>query len=233
MQDVSNLPKIPVQKTLLVLIGFPIVSTFISLLLLDRTVFTDLGLDFFNTFWIAITIWYLIQIMIVYQIINQKGWKLQDIGFLWSQKQIMYFLLGYFILTGILIGGIEYILSNAIIDKEKLSKLSSLIPKTTTSRIIFVCMGLIAGITEEIVYRGFAIKVLESYKISKWIAVIIATIPFIFQHGLKSINQFAWFMVWGIILGMLFLWRKNLTINIVIHWLIILSAVLGILQVIK
>jgi membrane protease YdiL (CAAX protease family) len=94
-------------------------------------------------------------------------------------------------------------------------------------------MGLTAGLAEEIVYRGFAIKALISNKINKWLAVFMATIPFIFQHGLKSIDQFWWFLTWGIVFGILFLWFKKLTFNIIVHWLVILTAMIAILQVIQ
>lgn len=85
-------------------------------------------------------------------------------------------------------------MANSIVDPEKMNNISSLTPKTTIARIIFIIMALAAGLAEEIVYRGFAIKALTSNKINKWVAVFIATVPFIFQHGLKSIDQFWWFL---------------------------------------
>ena len=126
-------------------------------------------------------------------------------------------------------------LANGVVDVEKLQSLSSLTPKTTVSRVIFIFMALVAGLSEEIVYRGFAIRALESHKINKWVAVVLASIPFIFQHGLKSIDQFWWFLTTGIIFGVLFLARKNLTLNIIIiiHWLVILSAMVAVLQVLE
>lgn len=94
-------------------------------------------------------------------------------------------------------------------------------------------MGLVAGLAEEIVYRGFAIKALESNTINRWIAIVMASIPFIFQHGLKSIDQFWWFLTWGLVFGILFVLLKKLTLIIIIHWLVILSAMLAILQVVQ
>ncbi len=68
----------------------------------------------------------------------------------------------------------------------------------TTARIIFIIMGFLAGLAEELVYRGYAISTLKSQGINNWFAVILVSIPFIFQHGLKSIDQFWWFLSWGI-----------------------------------
>lgn len=233
MQNTENSKAIPLSKTLAVLIGFPIIAMLISLLLLNRPLITKLGLDFFNTFWLIITAWYLLQIYIVSKILHSVGWKFADIGFSFTKKSTLFFIGGYLLFTFGLLVFIELALANSIVDIEKMNKISSLTPKTTTARIIFIIMGLTAGLAEEIVYRGFAIKALVSNKINKWLAVFAATIPFIFQHGLKSIDQFWWFLTWGVVFGILFLWLKKLTFNIIIHWLVILSAMIAILQVIQ
>lgn len=224
---------IPLSKTLSVLIGFPIIATLISLLLLNRSIITDMGLDFFNTFWIIIIGWYILQIYIISKILTSVGWTWNDIGFSFSNRKTVYFICGYLLFAIVLLIFIELTLANSIIDNEKLNTISSLTPKTTTSRIIFIIMALVAGLAEEIVYRGFAIKALISNKINKWIAVLIASVPFIFQHGLKSFDQFWWFLSWGIAFGILFLWLKKLTLNIIIHWIIILLALVAILQVVQ
>lgn len=233
MQNTENSKAIPWSKTLAVLIGFPIIATLISLLLLNRPLITNIGLDFFNTFWLIITAWYLLQIYIVSKILHSVGWKFADIGFKFPKKKTIFFIGGYLLFAFGLLAFIEIALANSIVDTEKMNNISSLTPKTTTARIIFIIMGLTAGLAEEIVYRGFAIKALVSNKINKWLAVVFATIPFIFQHGLKSIDQFWWFLTWGVIFGILFLVLKKLTFNIIIHWLVILSAMIAILQVIQ
>ncbi len=233
MQNTENFRAIPLSKTLAVLLGFPIIATLISLLLLNRPLITNLGLDFFNTFWIIITAWYLIQIYIVSKILHSAGWEWADIGFSFSKKKTFFFIGGYLLFAFGLLAFIELALANSTVDVEKLNSIASLTPKTTLARIIFIIMGLTAGLAEEIVYRGFAIKALVSNKINQWLAVFTATIPFIFQHGLKSIDQFWWFLTWGIVFGVLFLLLKKLTFNIIIHWLVILSAMIAILQVLR
>ncbi len=233
MQNTEAHKAIPLSKTVAVLIGFPIIATLISLLLLNRNLITDLGLDFFNTFWIIIIGWYSLQIYVISRILRTAGWNWKDIGFPFSRKKTIYLVAGYLLFAIGLIVFIELALANSTVDAEKLNALSSLTPKTTTARIIFIIMGLMAGLAEEIVYRGFAIKAFVSNKINKWVAVFIAAIPFIFQHGLKSIDQFWWFFSTGVAFGILFLLFKKLTINIIIHWLVILSAMVAVLQVLQ
>lgn len=229
-------PPMPLSKTLAVLLGFPIVSTLISLLLLNRSIFSDLGLDFFSTFWVLIIGWYSLQIFILSRILKSAGWGWKDIGYSFDKKRTGYFIGGFLIFAFALLAFIEFALAGVANDPEKLkllSDFSNLTPKTTMARVIFIFMALVAGLCEELVYRGFAINALKSLKVNKWLAILIAAIPFVFQHGLKSIDQFWWFFIWGIVFGLIFTFSKKLTINIVIHWLVILSALLAILQVLK
>ncbi len=236
MENSVTQSPMPLSKTLAVLLGFPIVSTLISLLLLNRSVFSDLGLDFFSTFWVLITGWYSLQIFIISRILKSSGWGWKDIGYSFNKKRTVYFIAGYLVFAFALLAFIEFALAGVSNDPEKLkllSDFSNLTPKTTTARVIFIFMGLVAGLCEELVYRGFAINALKSLKVNKWLAILIAAIPFVFQHGLKSLDQFWWFFIWGIVFGLLFTFTKKLTINIVIHWLVILSALLAILSVLR
>jgi membrane protease YdiL (CAAX protease family) len=231
--QLSGLPSRIPQKTIIaVLIGFPLISTLLSLLLLNRSVITDLGLDFFDTFWVLITVWYLIQIFLISVILRKSGWSWKDIGYTFTTKKTILFLLGYLVFSFALLFFTEYTLAHGTVDEEKLRTLVSLSPKDTVSRVIFVFMALAAGMAEEFVYRGFAIKALVSNNMNKWLAVCIAAIPFVLQHGIKAyqLNWATWYFVWGVVLGVLFLLLKKLTLNIIIHWLVILSAMVAVLQ---
>lgn len=226
----------PALRIIAVLIGFPIVSTLISLLLLDRGVFSWTGLDFFTAFWLLITFWYLAQIAIIARILKSSGWSWSDIGYSFNRKETAYFVAGYLLFAFALLGFVEFSLANVGTDPEKvkaLSDLANLTPKNLPQRLVFTFMGLAAGLCEELVYRGFAIRSLKSRGINQWLAALIAAFPFVFQHGLKSIDQFWWFFIWALVFGAIFIVAKRLYINIVIHWLVILSAVIAILQTLK
>ncbi len=233
----SNKVNIPVWSILGVLGGFPLISYLLSLMLLERTFFYNLGLDFFMVFWSLICLWYLIQIFLILKILNLYNWSPRDIGYSWNAKKTLYLVTAYLTFAFLLFGFVEWALASANIDAEKLNSLSdfsNITPKTSAQRILFIFTGLVAGMSEELIYRGFAITSLESHKVNKWIAVVLAAIPFVFQHGLKSLDQFWWFFISGLVLGAIYiLCKRKLVIPIIIHWLVILSALLAILQVLE
>jgi hypothetical protein len=229
-----NLQKeMPASKIALVLLGFPVASTLISLLLLDRSLLAWTGLEFFTAFWMLITCWYATQIAILGKVLRSSGWNWSDIGYALDRRKTMWFVGGYLLFALALVGFVEFALAGVGTDPDKLkalSDLSNLTPKWLPARLVFVFMGLAAGLCEELVYRGFAIASLKSRGLSQWLAIPIAAIPFVFQHGLKSLDQFWWFFIWGLVFGALYVFTKRLYVNIVIHWLVILSAVLAVLQ---
>jgi uncharacterized protein len=227
---------VPTRGLLAVLLGFPAVSTLISLLLLDRGSLAWTGADFFTAFWLLITCWYFAQIAILGRVLRASGLRWSDIGYSFDRRRTAWFVAGYLIFALALVGFVEFALSSAGPDPERmkaLSDFSNLTPKTLTQRIIFVFMGLGAGLCEELVYRGFAIRALQRRGIVPWLGALLAAIPFVFQHGLKSIDQFWWFFIWGLVFGALFILTKRLYVNIIIHWLVILSALLAILQTLQ
>jgi len=232
-----NLHKeMPASKIALVLLGFPIVSTLVSLLLLDRTLLAWTGLEFFTAFWILITGWYAAQIAILSRVLKSSGWRWSDIGYGFTRKRTLWFVGGYLLFAFALLGFVEFALASAASDPEKmkaLSDLSNLTPKTSSARLVFIFMGLAAGLCEELVYRGFAIASLRSRGLNQWLAIPIAAIPFVFQHGLKSLDQFWWFFIWGLVFGVIYVFTKKLYVNIVIHWLVILSVILAVLQTLR
>lgn len=235
MQENSGVTKMPLSKTIGVLIGFPIVSTLISLFLINQSLITNFGLDFSNTFRIMVICWYLLQIYLIYKIIRSEGWSWSDIGYSLNKTRTLYFCLGYFVFAFGLLFIVEYLLDNSALDAQKLKSVVALSPKNTAARIIFIFLAFVAGFAEEFVYRGFAVKALVSNNVNKWLAVILTSVPFLLQHGIKAYQASwgTWYFVWGIVFGCIFLFRKNLYLNIIIHWLVILSAMIAILQAIQ
>lgn len=234
--DVQLPSAMPVSRLLLVLVGFPAVSTALSLLLLDRRIFAATGLEFFTVFWLIIIGWYALQIALLSRVLAVSGWRWRDIGFGLDARRTLWLVGAYLVVAFVLLALVELALASAGLDAGKLralSDLSNLTPRTTVDRLVFIAMGLVAGLCEELVYRGFAIRALQSRGWNRWLAVLAAAVPFVFQHGLKSIDQFWWFLGWGLVFGAIFVWCRRLPVTIAIHWLVILSALLGVLAALR
>jgi membrane protease YdiL (CAAX protease family) len=227
---------ISTAKIAAVLVGFPVVSTLLSLLLLRKDLLAWTGLEFHTAFWMLITLWYAAQIAILGLVLKSSGANWKDIGYGFDARRTAWFVGGYLLFAFALVAFVEFALGSVGSDPAKLqalSDLSNLTPKTTASRVVFVFMGLAAGLCEDLVFSGFAIRALQSRGLNPWLAAVLATIPFVFQHGVKSIAQVWWFAIWGLVFGAVFIGSRRLWINIVIHWLVILSAVLAVLQALR
>lgn len=218
------------------LLGLPCASTLLSCLLLERDRFAAMGLDFRTVFWPLVTVWYAVQIAILARVLKSNGWHWRDIGYGLARRGTSWLVAGYLVFAAALVAFVEYALAGAGIGAGELAKLSdfaNLSPQDTTQRVLYVLMGLVAAPCEELVYRGFAISALRSRGWSAWFAVPAAAIPFVFQHGLKSIDQFWWFLAWGLAFGAAFVLLRKLYANIVVHWLVILSAIVAVLQALR
>ena len=215
------------------LLGLPAVSTLLSCLLLARGRFEAAGIDFRLVFWPLATAWYIAQMAILARVLKANGWHWRDIGYGLGRRGTLWLAAGYLVFAAALVAFVECALAGAGIGPDALAKLSdfaNLSPQDTTQRVLYVLMGLVAAPCEELVYRGFAIGALRSRGWSAWLAVPAASLPFVFQHGLKSLDHFWWFLAWGLVFGAAFVLLRRLYANIVVHWLVILSAIAAVLQ---
>ncbi len=228
----SAKPTIPIGKVAAVLIGFPAIFWLYSQALLHREVFSIEGVDFFVTFWIGATLIYAVKIGVIARVLASSGWTFADIGYGLSRKSAI-LVSGYIAVALALFAFVEVSLGQVTLDPAKLDALPGLYPDTTIKRLVFIVMAFAAGLGEEITYRGFAIRALQSHRVNRWLAVLIAAVPFVFQHGLKSLDQFWWFFGWGLALGTIFILSRRLLPGIIIHWIIILTAMLGVFTAIQ
>lgn len=215
------------------LLGLPAASALLSCLLLERDRFAAAGIEFRLVFWPLAALWYAAQIGILARVLRANGWTWRDIGYGLGRRGTAWLVAGYLAFAAALVAFVEAALAGAGIGAEGLATLSDfadLSPADTAQRVLYVLMGLVAAPCEELVYRGFAINALRSRGWSAWLAVPAAAVPFVFQHGLKSIDQFWWFLGWGLVFGASFVLLRKLYANIVVHWLVILSAIAAILQ---
>lgn len=88
---------------------------------------------------------------------------------------------------------------------------------------------LTAGISEEIIYRGYATERLMKLSNSYWLAFLLPLLAFVLMHYRKGIDHLFIVLVVGSLMQYYYLKFRNLTINIIGHLFIDSLAYAGIL----
>lgn len=77
-----------------------------------------------------------------------------------------------------------------------------------------------AGVSEEIFYRGFALERLQSLTGSKWVAAAVTLLVFAGFHYRQGIAGIVLALVLGAIMTSFYLWKRDLAVTIVAHFLV-------------
>lgn len=84
--------------------------------------------------------------------------------------------------------------------------------------LIFVSI-LTAGITEEIVFRGYIIERMVEITKKNWIGILVSVIAFVLPHTMSwnMTHVIAVVLPLGLILSGLYLWKRNVVFNMIVH----------------
>lgn len=96
----------------------------------------------------------------------------------------------------------------------------SLLPRTSTERVVFVVLCVLVGIVEEFLFRGFAFFTISGVLRSQYLAIAIVTVSFALQHGLQDTIGIARAFVLGSVLAVPVLATGSLVPSIVAHSLV-------------
>ncbi len=84
--------------------------------------------------------------------------------------------------------------------------------------VLRVALAITAGVYEETLFRGYAVERLIALTGSRWLAGLVSVIAFTLAHwsywGLAQLFPIA---IVGTLVTALYLWRRNLAINIIAH----------------
>jgi membrane protease YdiL (CAAX protease family) len=86
---------------------------------------------------------------------------------------------------------------------------------------------LTAGITEEVLFRGYPIERITEITGNKWVALAVSVVAFILPHvaGWNLTHVIAVVIPLGFVMAGLYLWKRNLIFNMIVHILIDLPLV--------
>jgi membrane protease YdiL (CAAX protease family) len=102
-----------------------------------------------------------------------------------------------------------------------------LVPRTPSERRWYAALSVTAGVTEEIVYRAFALTVLTSVLPGgQWVAILVAAAAFGAAHAYQGRGGVLATTVLAIVFGFAYLETGSLLPSIVLHVLIDLRVLL-------
>lgn len=77
-----------------------------------------------------------------------------------------------------------------------------------------------AGVAEEVFLRGYIIERLEKWTGSTWLAVALSLVPFALLHYAQGWAGIIIAFVAGLVLSVMYVWRRDLKSNIIAHFTI-------------
>lgn len=123
--------------------------------------------------------------------------------------------------------GLELVLSRVLPSTQGASE--SLLPVGTLNQSLWVTLSIIAGIAEEIVFRGYFMRQMHALTGRTWAALLLQAALFSVAHGYQGVSACVKIAGFGILFGLVALWRRNLRACIIAHaWTDIAAGLLRI-----
>jgi membrane protease YdiL (CAAX protease family) len=215
---------LPLWQVMLVLVGLPAIYIANSFLPWSIDLLRRHDHAFFLQFWTSIAILHWGSVALVVVLLKRSGRRLADIGLNLSPLRIAV-MLGIPVLVGMALIVLREVSG---VNHGPTSEPSAVVsPVTTGERVFWIFMSFTAGFCEELIYRGFGIRVLQGRNMRTWLAVGLATLAFVLMHGVSVIRPFPFLTIYfaGLLFSAIFLWRRSLVPGICLHALIDLAAI--------
>ena len=151
--------------------------------------------------------------------IKRRGLSLRDlIGGDWSRVSFVLrdtaIAIGFLIASAIVVQAVGHVLKVA-----PTSGLRSAIPQTTSEVIVFLFTAFTAGFCEELLFRGYLQRQFAALTRNAVAAVVLQGVSFGVVHGYQGWKYMIVITVFGILFGLLAIWRRSLRPGMVAHFL--------------
>jgi membrane protease YdiL (CAAX protease family) len=205
--------RLPRWEVLLVLVGLPALYMANSFTPWSVGLFYRHNHAYFLPFFASVAVLHWGSVALVLSLLKRAGGSLEDIGLTLSPLRVV-------AMVGIpLVVGLALIVlrETSASNEGPPSEPSSHGPATLGERLFWLFISFTAGFCEELVYRGFAIRVLQGRGMRTWLAVLLATLSFVFVHGVAAVFRFPFYFTAGLLFAALFLWRRSLVPGVCLH----------------
>jgi len=96
---------------------------------------------------------------------------------------------------------------------------SFLLPAGTAQILSAFLLVVVVAVSEEVIFRGYLILRLQTVTSSQVAAVFLSSAIFSFGHGYEGMGGIFVTSVMGLMLGLVYLWRRSLVAPMVMHFL--------------
>jgi membrane protease YdiL (CAAX protease family) len=216
---------LPLWQVVMVVVGLPVLYIVNSLLPWSVGLIQWREHAFFWQFWASIAVLHWSSFALVSILLMRAGRRLSDIGLQFSPFRVAVMV------------GIPAIVALVLMVLHKRAAPGSpsdpALPATMAERLFWIFISFTAGFCEELIYRGFSIRVLQGRNMRTWLAVGVATLAFFFMHGPAvvignwtiTLTSFLIIYPMGLLFSVLFLWRRSLVPGVCLHTLIDLTNI--------
>jgi uncharacterized protein len=109
------------------------------------------------------------------------------------------------------------------------ASIQTLLPPGDVEKALWIAVSASAGICEELVFRGYLQRQFAALAHSRWIALFVQAALFGISHGYQGVDACARIALFGLLFGVLALWRGSLRPGMVAHaWGDIASGIFGV-----
>lgn len=109
----------------------------------------------------------------------------------------------------------------------QLAGLAAMLPHTLPERALWVVFAVVAGVGEEILYRGYLMRQFHAWTRNAWAGLALQALVYAGAHVVLPGAMVASVGLLGLTLGALALWRRSLVPGMVMHVAIGLTALLS------
>jgi uncharacterized protein len=108
------------------------------------------------------------------------------------------------------------------------ASVDTLLPLGIVESMLWVTVSISAGICEELTFRGYFQRQFAWMAHSRWIAVCLQALLFGVSHGYQGIEACARIALFGLLFGLVAIWRRSLRAGMVAHaWSDIAAGLFG------
>ena len=108
------------------------------------------------------------------------------------------------------------------------ASISPLVPHGIAEGVLWVLLSITAGISEELVFRGYLQRQLTAFTGRTSLALLLQVTVFGIAHGYQGVQACLVIAIYGALFTLLALWRKSLSPGMIAHaWTDIAGGLLG------